>query len=161
MWFIIVHLIQLYDVNMVKWLHNSHLSKQFLMLLLRQWRFLNFFSSTHQTSIFRFYLINFTESSSSNLSEDLIIIKIVSFLHLDEIVPLDFYLLNLSDFPFVSLHQFIFMLIQLLWLHWTDVFLIRVCLKFIPKFNWLYILKGRLATGFWISAWSWFFYPVL
>jgi hypothetical protein len=114
MGFIIVHLIQLNYVNMVQRLHDRHLSKQLLMLLLRQRRFLNFFSSTHETGIFRLDFINLAEPPTSYLAEDLIVIKVVSFLHLYEIIPFDFDLFNLSDFSFVRLHQLIFVLVQLL-----------------------------------------------
>ena len=161
MGFIIVHLIQLNYVNMVQRLHNRHLSKQLLMLLLRQRRFLNFFSSTHETGIFRLDFINLAEPPTSYLAEDLIIIKVVSFLHLYEIIPFDFDLFNLSYFSFVRLHQLIFVLVQLLWFMWVEVLVVGVCLEFIPKLDWLYVLEGGFATGFWISAWPWFFYPVL
>lgn len=65
------------------------------MFLFAQRGFLNFFGGPEKTGIFGLNLANFPISSPANFSYNLIIIKVVSLFHLNKIVPLNLYLLNL------------------------------------------------------------------
>ena len=77
---------------MIQRLHDSHFQKKFLLLLFIKGRFLYLFGRSQYSCVFRFNLTNFPKTTSSNLPDDLVVIKIVPFLHFDKVIPFDLYL---------------------------------------------------------------------
>ena len=79
---------------MVKRLHDSHLSKKFLLLVLIQRSFFYFFGCSENSIILGSNLINSSEASSSDLFQNDVVIKVVSFFHFDKIIPFNSDLLS-------------------------------------------------------------------
>lgn len=131
------------------------------MLLLAQRGFTDYFSRPEKTSISGSDFINFSKCSSSYLVYNLVIVKVILLLHLDKIVPLDFYLLDF-EVLLIAL-RLIFLLLFNLALNgscWSFCDLLNFCLDMsFSDSNGFNVLENcfasRSGNNNWLGGWPW------
>ena len=93
---VIINFEETSDVRVVEIDHDSHLCKQFLVLIFGKGIFLDFFGCPDDSCVLGLDLADSTKASSSDLLQDCVLFKIALLLHLDKAIPfdLDFFLDN-------------------------------------------------------------------
>ncbi len=94
---VVVDFVEFGDVGVVEGHHDGHLFEEFFVFGFFELGFLDSFGGAVEACVSCFDFVDTSETAATDFLEDGVVLKIVSFFHFNELIPLDFYFLNFTE----------------------------------------------------------------